>query len=990
MRRPWQPLLLALILAAASAAPAAQGDVASSANSGRQIDTLPSPDWQLQELRRSIDGIALLPDPGADPWSGGLVLTGQPRSYPARLWAFWTWPQLARPLPLLRQALAESTPPIRRVLLASLAGTLFQAQDRRIESGLAYCAAGFAAAGLGQRELTAQLLDLSIPTLTAERSWYPAAVCSLRQAENHMVRSQLAEAALTFESAANLAERSQLRRARALTRNGLGLLAHRQGELDIAANHYRAAASIWAQLGDHIEAFKIEHNLGGICYVALDVSCAETRFRSALALSEGAPGIDRLRANTFLALARLLAQVGRPREALNYYVEATGAYTDHSPDNAHEAEGLGRAWQGLAQTYQGLGELGRAQALGRRALRLFADVGHVAEANQARVALAAIERDLGNMAQASELLAELIDSAQAEPYALAAAMIEMASIHASTAPDQSAAWLQRAQAQAPPGSRLSYYWWRARAKSLAGQQQMDAAFAALDQARQAARHAANLTDEIDTQLERIDLLIQAGNTQAAEQAIALGQDLLRRLQGQVYGEDLLRSWGLLRRRLTELQVDLAFSGLDDATAGVALLQQLDAESHSALNNHPVNEADSSSVEILQSLRLLRQRLASAPAEARSSMLEEAHSLETRLAAYRRAPDRPVATQSAAIELPVGVTALRFYLSDRAIYRWTVRSEGVGLHRIERNQALDSLLAGYSDSLRRADSAPNAAAIRLGELLLGQLDLDSTARLVLIPDGPLWQVPFAALKLPAGGSFLIEIAAVEYAPSLASISLTEPSLQIASMAIFADPALDRGIDPELGPLAQSRVEAETVASLFPFVPTTALGAQATGARFLTALADSPDVVHYSGHGSFDFSVPELGGLWLAAEASGQSGYLHFSRLREIRSSTSLVVLNGCGTGVSPIHRSAGALGFAREFHAAGVRSVVSTMWAVSDTAAAAMSKGFYQRLRDGAEPSSALRLAQLDLLRSPRFRHPFYWAGYRLDSAEPGAHRPRPD
>ena len=939
----------------------------------------------MQELRPTRADQSFLPDPAADPWSGGLLLSTRLPLAQDVFWEYWNWPRWLQPQRHLQHALSSSTPPAQRLLRASAAAVLFQGQSRALESGLAFCAAGVSAAGIGQRPLATDLLQRASQLLSAERSWYPAAVCTLRLAENFLVQSQLDRSAQAFADAAALAERSRLHRARALTQNGLGLIAHRRGEINTAAAHYEAAGKIWQQIGDRVEAFKIAHNLGGICYVDLNVSCAESRFRHALSLSES--GVEpRLRANTQLALARLLAQTGHLRESLEFYLEAATSFARHSPDNAHESEGLGRAWRGLAQAYQALGEFERAQALGNRSLRLFTRVGHLAEANTTRVMLASVEREQGRPESAAALLAAVIDSDQPEPDALAAALIESASITAATAPAAATQQLQRARQLAPPGSRLDYRWWRARALVDANLGNVDAALAGLSSAEKIAQQSADLVAQIDSRLERIDLLIEAGSHSIAAGQVESCAALIAQLNNQVIGEDLRRAWSLLRRRLSELQMDLAAANGSPSEHHLSLLTQLDREATDALIGPTDDAADPVAADLRRSLRLVRERLASAPPQAQGPLLEEIHVLNTRLAVSGgpvdgRQPASRFGVADFPLSLPAGVSVLRFFVSQRAIYRWQFQDQVIRFDVIERDGELDALLTEFRLSLVDSNgSGSPAVADKLGQLLLGDIDPPANGRLIVVADRQLWAIPFAALRTH-DARYLVEAAALEYAPSLASMSLSAEPAAIASMAIFADPEPGEtrsGAEQPRRALPHARIEAAQLTQLLPDVSTAVIGADVTAERFLASLAASTSAVHFSGHGNFDFQRPERGGLWLAATEGEGSGYLHFSRLREVRSGTRLVVLNGCGTGVSPVHDAAGTLGFASEFHAAGVPAVVSTLWAASDSAAASASLSFHRALVAGEEAASALRQAQLKLLNSGRYRHPFYWAGYRLD------------
>ena len=58
------------------------------------------------------------------------------------------------------------------------------------------------------------------------------------------------------------------------------------------------------------------------------------------------------------------------------------------------------------------------------------------------------------------------------------------------------------------------------------------------------------------------------------------------------------------------------------------------------------------------------------------------------------------------------------------------------------------------------------------------------------------------------------------------------------------------------------------------------------------------------------------------------------------------------------------------------SLVS-LWSVADESTAYLMSRFYRYLKAGKTKDAALRAAQLDLIRSRRFFHPFHWAAFTL-------------
>jgi CHAT domain-containing protein len=74
---------------------------------------------------------------------------------------------------------------------------------------------------------------------------------------------------------------------------------------------------------------------------------------------------------------------------------------------------------------------------------------------------------------------------------------------------------------------------------------------------------------------------------------------------------------------------------------------------------------------------------------------------------------------------------------------------------------------------------------------------------------------------------------------------------------------------------------------------------------------------------------------------------------------------------------GILGLTRAFQYAGARSVLASLWEVSDASTAALMKTFYRHLAEGVPKAEALRRAQLALLRKPATSAPYYWAAFTL-------------
>lgn len=93
-------------------------------------------------------------------------------------------------------------------------------------------------------------------------------------------------------------------------------------------------------------------------------------------------------------------------------------------------------------------------------------------------------------------------------------------------------------------------------------------------------------------------------------------------------------------------------------------------------------------------------------------------------------------------------------------------------------------------------------------------------------------------------------------------------------------------------------------------------------------------------------------------------------------TQLVVLSACETGVGEIHAGEGVYGLRRSFQEAGVKSVVNSLWPVSDEGTRRLMTAFYTHLYEGKEARVALKEAQLSMIDSS-WNNPYYWAAFVL-------------
>jgi len=261
-----------------------------------------------------------------------------------------------------------------------------------------------------------------------------------------------------------------------------------------------------------------------------------------------------------------------------------------------------------------------------------------------------------------------------------------------------------------------------------------------------------------------------------------------------------------------------------------------------------------------------------------------------------------------------------------------------------------------------------------------LPQDPTSRIIFIPQESLFLVPFAALQ-DTSGNYLIEKHTILTAPSIQVLSLTKKKQQLTSgkgAIVVGNPTMPRiGFNTNKPPqklpsLPHAEAEAIAIAQLLNTEPLT--GDKATKVAVLQQI-ERARIVHLATHGILD-DVEGLGvpGVIALAPSNGDSGLLTASEIFNLRLNAELVVLSACNTARGRITGD-GVIGLSRSFIAAGVPSVVVSLWSVSDESTANLMAEFYRQMQLTPDIAQALRKAMLvTLVKHP---NPVDWAAFTV-------------
>jgi CHAT domain-containing protein len=250
-------------------------------------------------------------------------------------------------------------------------------------------------------------------------------------------------------------------------------------------------------------------------------------------------------------------------------------------------------------------------------------------------------------------------------------------------------------------------------------------------------------------------------------------------------------------------------------------------------------------------------------------------------------------------------------------------------------------------------------------------------LVFVLDGVLRGVPIATLH--DGRQYLIEKYSIALSPGLQllpprwqnrSAAAAVPSDQLQTLAGGVSEAR-QGFSPLPGVVK----EVQRISTL---VPVNVLLNQAfTRTQFEGKIESVPfPIVHLATHGQFSSEAENTFLLtWDGRINVKEFDQLLESRNRRDRRPIELLILSACQTATGDKQAALGLAGIAVR---SGARSTIATLWSVQDNSTVLFMTQLYELLRQpGMTRAEALRQAQLKLLQSPEYQHPFYWAPFAL-------------
>jgi len=606
------------------------------------------------------------------------------------------------------------------------------------------------------------------------------------------------------------------------------------------------------------------------------------------------------------------------------------------------------------------------------------------------------------------------------------------------------------------------------------------------QALQLSRAVADRSTEAST-LRRIALVKRnRGDLAEARTRIEEALDIVEHLRTKVAGQELRASYFASVHEFFETYIDVLMHlhRLNPAGGYDALALQAAEQAHARTLLDSLAEAratirEGAGPELLQREGALRQKL-DVTAERQARLFATTHTDEQVIALKKEtealliqyqeveAEIRTSSPRYAALTQPVPLSLkgiqeqvldsdtllLEYALGDESSYLWVVTSGSVKSFELPPRTEIEAatrrvyeLLTARNKLIKfekpdqertriaKADADYASASLTLSQTLLGPVASQlEKKRLLIVGDGALNYLPFAALPVPLatpnlGPRPLITEHEIVGLPSASALSVLRSELigrapLPKTLAVMADPVFERADErvkgiktrQQVNPGPKRSIEASSEATKAERLRSTPQSgsdevAQIHRLRFTRREADQilalvPEAdrfkafdfdasrvtatnpalgeyryVHFATHGFLDAAHPELSSLVFSLvnrQGADQEGFLWAHDVYNLHLPVEMVVLSGCRTGLGKEIKGEGLVGLTRGFMYAGSARVVVSLWDIDDEASAELMAHLYKAmLKEHQSPAAALRAAQIEISNDKRWQAPYYWAAFVL-------------
>jgi CHAT domain-containing protein len=319
-------------------------------------------------------------------------------------------------------------------------------------------------------------------------------------------------------------------------------------------------------------------------------------------------------------------------------------------------------------------------------------------------------------------------------------------------------------------------------------------------------------------------------------------------------------------------------------------------------------------------------------------------------------------------IPDGAQVIEYVLLNDQMLIWVASpglftSRSVTVRRETIEQRVQEILAKF-----RADGDSRELSAELYDWLIAPIEelLDPKAAIVIVPDRALHGLPFAALRNPRTGQYLIQRFPIVISPSLTYLLATNVSSpRRDSIVSFGAKVDDVTSAREFTALRRIYTDIRTFT-----------GKHVNKSSFLDAMESAP-IFHYAGHSAKDAIDPLRSSILLDGHRYGPNAVTAVDIAGRRLKPNTLVVLSSCDSSVGNSRDGVGMRGLTSAFLIAGAGSVVGSLWPVEASGTSELMIRFHRSFVSSRAPvAHALRQAQLSFIESGgQHGHPYYWSSF---------------
>ncbi len=323
--------------------------------------------------------------------------------------------------------------------------------------------------------------------------------------------------------------------------------------------------------------------------------------------------------------------------------------------------------------------------------------------------------------------------------------------------------------------------------------------------------------------------------------------------------------------------------------------------------------------------------------------------------------------------------LSHFYSDSILYQFVLTKDRTSVHRILNDQKYQDALSAFKSELHIIEPGRSyqggAPSKFVYEKLFGPLknDLKGIKSLIIVPHGPLRDLPFEALE-DATGRYVIEKFDISYQYAASFLQeYKNGGLDLKKTIAIAPFGSETVVESHENflPLFFSETEIEGLKGI------KLIRENATKENFLR-YKDSVSIIHLATHAIANGDDPSRSFIAFYPSLASDSSYKLFAHelYNTSMSQTKLAFLSACETAQGKLISGEGIMSLSRAFAYAGCPNMITSLWKAEDHATAFISQRFYTHLQSGLGFSQSLQQAKIDLIRKPeyaQFHSPSYWS-----------------